>query len=151
MAFKKCRSLRTAGSNEWQVSYCRSSATRTIALVREIVVVVVGSLGAPLITSAATTFRVSVSSALWTLTMPLLTGAIATPMLGSLGAGLHRRGIVVGTLFVIASGSLLTALPFSSTWLGIGRGVQGIGLGLPALMMGVARDHVSPLRALSTI
>lgn len=83
--------------------------------------------------------------------MPLLTGAIATPMMGRLGAGPHRRGTVLGTLLVVASGSLLTALPLSFIWLIIGRGVQGVGLGLPALMMGVARDHVSPLRAPSTI
>ena len=115
------------------------------------VVAVVGSLGAPLITSVAKTFRVPLSSAQWTLTMPLLTGAIATPMMGRLGAGPHRRGTVLGTLFVVVFGSLLTALPFSFVWLIVGRGVQGVGLGLPALMMGVARDHVSPPRAPSTM
>ncbi len=115
------------------------------------VVAVVGSLGAPLITSVSVQFHVSLSSAQWTLTIPLLTGAIATPLLGRLGAGPHRRGAVLATLLVIAGGSLLTALPLSFAWLIIGRGIQGVGLGLPALMMGVARDHVSPSRAPSTI
>ena len=49
-----------------------------------LVVAAVGSLGAPLITSVATTFRVSLASAQWTLTITLLSGAVATPLLGRL-------------------------------------------------------------------
>jgi predicted MFS family arabinose efflux permease len=46
-----------------------------------LVVAAVGSLGAPLITSVATTLHVSLASAQWTLTITLLAGAIATPVL----------------------------------------------------------------------
>jgi len=63
-----------------------------------LVVATVGSLGAPLITSVATTFHVSLASAQWTLTITLLSGAIATPLLGRLGAGPHRRGTIIATL-----------------------------------------------------
>ena len=49
-----------------------------------LVVAVVGSLGAPLITSVAASYRVPLSSAQWTLTITLLAGAIATPVLGRL-------------------------------------------------------------------
>ncbi len=52
-----------------------------------LVVAAVGSLGAPLITSVAVTFHVSLDSAQWTLTITLLSGAVATPVLGRLGAG----------------------------------------------------------------
>ncbi|MFD1276387.1 hypothetical protein ACFQ51_45725 [Streptomyces kaempferi] len=51
-----------------------------------LVVAAVASLGAPLITSVATTFHVSLDSAQWTLTIALLSGAVATPVLGRLGA-----------------------------------------------------------------
>ncbi|MFD0331706.1 hypothetical protein ACFQZC_35005 [Streptacidiphilus monticola] len=44
-----------------------------------LVVAAVGSLGTPLITSVATTFHVSLDSAQWTLTIALLSGAVATP------------------------------------------------------------------------
>ncbi|MER7083148.1 MFS transporter, partial [Saccharopolyspora kobensis] len=47
-----------------------------------LVVAAVASLGAPLITSVATTFHVSLGSAQWTLTVALLSGAVATPVLG---------------------------------------------------------------------
>ncbi|RDI18030.1 putative MFS family arabinose efflux permease [Rhodococcus sp. AG1013] len=116
-----------------------------------LVVAAVGSLGAPLITSVATTLHVSLASAQWTLTITLLTGAIATPVLGRLGAGPHRRGTILVTLGVVVAGSVLTALPLPFAWLLVGRAAQGVGLGLTALMMGVARDHLPEDRAVSTI
>jgi len=102
----------------------------------------VGSLGAPLITSVATTFRVSLASAQWTLTITLLTGAVTAPLLGRLGAGPYRRGTILGTLGIVVAGSALTVLPLSFGWLLVGRGCQGVGLGTVALIMGVARDQL---------
>ena len=116
-----------------------------------LVVAAVGSLGAPLITSVATTFHVSLASAQWTLTVTLLSGAIATPVLGRLGAGPHRRGTVLATLAVVVVGSALTVLPLPFAWLLVGRAAQGVGLGLTALMMGVARDHLPEERGTATI
>lgn len=116
-----------------------------------LVVAAVGSLGAPLITSVATTLQVSLASAQWTLTITLLAGAIATPVLGRLGAGPHRRGTILATLVVVVTGSVLTVLPLPFAWLLVGRAAQGVGLGLTALMMGVARDHLPKERAASTI
>ena len=95
-----------------------------------LVVAAVGSLGAPLITSVATTFHVSLDSAQWTLTITLLGGAVATPVLGRLGAGPHRRGTILATLAVVVAGSALTVLPLRFVWLLVGRAAQGVGLGL---------------------
>ena len=116
-----------------------------------LVVAAVGSLGAPLITSVATTFHVSLASAQWTLTITLLTGAVATPLLGRLGAGPRRRGVIIGTLGVVTADSVLTVLPLPFGWLLLGRAAQGVGLGLTALMMGVARDHLPRERSASVI
>ncbi|MBT2209318.1 MFS transporter [Actinomadura sp. NEAU-AAG7] len=112
-----------------------------------LVVAVVGSLGAPLITEVAGGFGVSLAAAQWTLTAPLLVGALATPVLGRLGAGPHRRRVVLATLAVVVAGSLLTVVPSAFGWLLAGRVAQGAGLGLPALMMGVARDHLPAERS----
>ena len=61
-----------------------------------LVVAVVGSLGAPLITPVATSLHVSLGAAQWTLTVTLFVGAIAGPFLGRVGAGpLRRRTILV--------------------------------------------------------
>ena len=116
-----------------------------------LVVAAVGSLGAPLITSVATTFHVSLDAAQWTLTITLFSGAIAIPVLGRLGAGPHRRGTILATLAVVVAGSVLTVAPLPFAWLLVGRGAQGVGLGLTALMMGVARDHLPEDKAASTI
>ncbi|MEV0639904.1 MFS transporter [Streptomyces sp. NPDC050619] len=116
-----------------------------------LVVAAVASLGAPLITSVATTFHVSLDSAQWTLTIALLSGAVATPVLGRLGAGPHRRATILVTLAVVVAGSALTVLPLPFAWLLVGRAAQGVGLGLTALMMGVARDHLPEERSAATI
>lgn len=107
-----------------------------------LVVAVVGSLGAPLITPVAFQFGVSLTAAQWTLTGPLLIGAIATPILGRLGAGAHRRQAILATLLLVVTGSFLTVIPPSFGWLLAGRIAQGAGLGLTPLMMGAARDHL---------
>ncbi|XVQ90339.1 MFS transporter [Microbispora siamensis] len=112
-----------------------------------LVVAVVGSLGAPLITSVAGEFGVSLAAAQWTLTAPLLVGAIATPVLGRLGTGPRRRQVILATLAVVVAGSLLTVVPLPFGWLLAGRVAQGAGLGLTALMMGVARDHLPAARS----
>lgn len=116
-----------------------------------LVVAAIASLGTPLITSVATTFHVSLDSAQWTLTIALLSGAVATPVLGRLGAGPHRRATILATLAVVVAGSALTVLPLPFAWLLVGRAAQGAGLGLTALMMGVARDHLPEGRSAETI
>lgn len=116
-----------------------------------LVVAVVGSLGAPLITAVAEDYRVSLSAAQWTLTIALLSGAVATPVLGRVGSGSHRRPVVLTTLAVVVAGSVLTAIPSPFAFLLVGRAAQGIGLGLTALMMATARDHLPEHRSASTI
>ncbi|WP_422736292.1 MFS transporter [Micromonospora sp. WMMD729] len=116
-----------------------------------LVVATVASLGTPLITSVATSLHVPLGSAQWTLTVPLLSGAVATPVLGRLGAGPHRRAAILATLAVVVAGSALTVLPLPFGWLLAGRAAQGIGLGLTALMMGVARDHLPEERSAAVI
>ena len=116
-----------------------------------LVVAAVGSLGAPLITAVAGTFRVNLVAAQWTMTVASLTGAVATPFLGRLGAGPHRRPTILATLCVVVAGSALTVLPLSFGWLMLGRGAQGVGMALTPLMMGVARDHLRPPRTSHTI
>src|SRR5262245_27839412 len=115
------------------------------------VVAVVGSLGAPLITAVAEHYHVSLAASQWTLTIALLSGAIATPLLGRLGSGPRRRTVVLATLTVVVAGSVLTVIPLPFGLLLIGRAAQCVGLGLTALMMATARDHLDEQRSASTI
>ena len=116
-----------------------------------LVVAAIGSLGAPMITAVAECYGVSLAAAQWTLTITLLAGAVATPLIGRLGSGPRRRAVVLVTLAVVAAGSALTALPLPFAALLVGRTGQGVGLGLTALMMGVARDHLPHERSTRTI
>jgi predicted MFS family arabinose efflux permease len=116
-----------------------------------LVAAVVGSLGAPLVTAVAGQFDVSLAAAQWTLTIALLAGAVATPVLGRLGSGPARRRVVLGTLAVVVAGSVLTVLPVPFALLLVGRAAHGVGLGLTPLMMATARDHLPAPRAAATI
>jgi predicted MFS family arabinose efflux permease len=98
-----------------------------------LVVAAIGSLGAPLITSVATTYRVSLAAAQWTLTVTLLTGAVAVPLLGRLGDGPRRRATVIVTLAIVVAGSVATVVPGPFWLLLAGRAAQGVGLDLTAL------------------
>jgi predicted MFS family arabinose efflux permease len=116
-----------------------------------LVVAAVGSLGAPLITAVADHYRVSLAAAQWTLTIALLSGAVATPLLSRLGSGPRRREVVLVTLAIVVTGSVLTVIPVPFPLLLIGRAAQGVGLGLTALMMATARDHLRDQRSASTV
>lgn len=100
----------------------------------------VGSLGAPLLPTITTEMNVSVTSSQWALTISLLTGAIAAPVLGRLGDGRHRREVIIGVLVLVAVGCGLSALPLGFGWLLVGRALQGVGLGLVPLAIAAGRD-----------
>lgn len=112
---------------------------------------VIGGVGAPLITSVALDLDVPLDAAQWTLTVTLFAGAITAPVLGRLGTGTHRRTAVLTTLALVAAGGLLTTIPAPFAVLLVGRALQGLGLGVVALLMSVARDHLPAERAHTTI
>jgi predicted MFS family arabinose efflux permease len=112
---------------------------------------VIGGVGAPLITPVALDLGVSLDAAQWTLTVTLFAGAISAPVLGRLGTGSHRRAATRIALAFVALGGLLTTLPLPFGILLAGRAFQGLGLGVIALLMSVARDHLPDKRAHSTI
>ncbi|SCG72745.1 Predicted arabinose efflux permease, MFS family [Micromonospora inositola] len=116
-----------------------------------IVVAVVSSLGAPLIPKIATADGVSVTDAQWALTITLLVGAVATPIMGRLGDGPARRTVMLAGLVLVTAGSALAALPTGFATLLVGRGLQGAGLGLTPLTIATARDSLPPHRARPTM
>lgn len=129
----------------------RDRALVPVLMFMGMVVAVVSSLGAPLIPSMAIDYNVSVGGAQWSLTIALLVGAVTAPVLGRLGDGPDRRRVMLGTLGLVMLGSVLAALPLSYGWLLVGRGMQGVGLGLMPLAMTLARDHLPADRSRSTV
>ncbi|MFJ5018143.1 MFS transporter [Streptomyces griseoluteus] len=75
---------------------------------------VVSGLGAPLIPAIAASTSVSLASAQWTLTITVLVAVVATPLMGGLGDGRHRRPAVLTALALVAAGSVIAALGTTS-------------------------------------
>jgi MFS family permease len=121
-----------------------------VLLYLAMVVAVISSLGAPLVPAIAEANDVSLTSAQWSLTVTLLVGAVATPVVGRLGDGRHRRTVVLTVLSVVLLGSVLAALPLGLGWLITGRGLQGVGLGLTSLAIATARTALTGERSRST-
>jgi len=97
------------------------------------------------------TTSVSLADSQWALTISLLVGAVATPVLGRLGDGRHRRSTTLGTTAAVAAGCALSALPFGFAMLLVGRALQGVGLALVPLATAVARDDLPPERSRRTV
>ncbi|MER7767104.1 MFS transporter [Kitasatospora sp. NPDC096140] len=115
------------------------------------VVAVISSLGAPMIPTIAAVDHVSLSEAQWSLTITMLVGAVATPVLGRLGDGPHRRTVTLTTAAAVVVGSVLAALPLGFGWLVTGRALQGLGLGLTPLAIATARDSLPAAASRSTV
>src|SRR5215470_10123357 len=111
----------------------------------------VASLGTPLLPTVQQAEHVSLAASQWALTITLLTGAVATPLMGRLGDGRLRRRTTIGAVAVMLAGCVLSALPAGFAVFLAGRALQGAGLGLVPLATAVARDRLPAQRSRRTI
>ncbi len=112
---------------------------------------VMSTLGAPLIPTIAHDFGVSLSSAQWILTVNLLVGVIATPVLGRLGDGPRRGRVLQITLLSSLLGSVVAATAQGLPQLLVGRAMQGVGYATVPLAISMARTWLSGPRQTSAI
>ncbi|MET8622190.1 MFS transporter [Kitasatospora sp. NPDC004669] len=115
------------------------------------VVAVISSLGAPMIPTIAAVDHVSLAEAQWSLTITMLVGAVATPVLGRLGDGPARRTVTLTAAAMVVLGSVLAALPLGFGWLVAGRALQGVGVGLTPLAIATARDALPAAASRSAV
>jgi predicted MFS family arabinose efflux permease len=147
---------RLAGEPEIKVGGVGESDGRARLLVPTLVIIgslmaVVSSLGAPLIPTLSRVDGVSLSTGEWILTITLLTGALVTPITGRLADGPRQRDAILFTLGCVVVGCIVAAVSANFAELLIGRGLQGVGLGILPVAMAVARRHLSPEKARRTI
>ncbi|MGY1722259.1 MFS transporter [Blastococcus sp. SYSU DS0533] len=112
---------------------------------------VVGSLGALLIPTIADVQQIPRGTAQWVLTVALLVGAVATPVLGALSDGPRRRRVLLGTLGLVVVGSALAATAESFGQLIAGRALQGLAYGVIPMATATARALLPPERVRRTI
>jgi MFS family permease len=122
----------------------RQRGTLPVLVTVAALVAIVSSLGAPLIPSIARSDHVSLSAAEWVLTAALMMGALATPAMGRLADGPLKRRVIEVALTVVLAGCVLSAMSTSFVVLILGRGLQGVGLGLLPVTMAIARSQFSP-------
>ncbi len=112
---------------------------------------IITSLGAPLVTTVAISDHVNLSTAEWMLTATLLTGALATPIMGRLADTHLQHRVILFALTTVIIGLAAAALSRNFAVLVVGRSLQGLGLGLVPVCMTIARSQLSPARATRTI
>lgn len=114
-------------------------------------IVVMQSLVMPILPNLATSLNVSIADVSWVVTVNLLSAAVFTPILGSLGDALGRKRVLMVTLALTTLGSVLAA---SSHMMGLvlaGRALQGMGFAAMPLAIGIVRSIFPPSRVPSSI
>lgn len=76
----------------------------------------------------------------WIVTATLLTGAVAGPVIGRLGDIYPKKYVMIGAVAAMVAGSVLCALATSLWPMIIGRGLQGVGIGLIPLGIATMRE-----------
>ncbi|MFI9610509.1 MFS transporter [Streptomyces sp. NPDC052023] len=105
-----------------------------------IVVAVMQTLLVPVIKDLPQLLDTSPSNATWVLTSTLLSGAVATPIMGRLGDLYGKRRLLVLSLTVMVFGALVSAFTSTLVPMIIGRTLQGFAMGAIPLGIGLMRD-----------
>ncbi|MER8044413.1 MFS transporter [Streptomyces sp. NPDC094032] len=113
------------------------------ALMQTLVVPLIGDLPALLDTSA--------SNASWVITATLLASAVATPVAGRLGDMYGKRRLLLASTVPLVAGSVVCALAGSVVPMIVGRGLQGLGMGVVPLGISLLRDILPPEKLGSSI
>ncbi|GAA0636221.1 hypothetical protein GCM10009547_45600 [Sporichthya brevicatena] len=109
------------------------------------------TLVAPAMPAIQEDLGVSTTAITYLLTAFLLTGSVATPVMGRLGDMFGKKRLLVIALGVFAFGSLVCALSSSIEVLIAGRAIQGIGSAVFPLAFGIIRDEFPRERVASAV
>ncbi|MGW1622631.1 MFS transporter, partial [Streptomyces sp. NPDC002172] len=105
-----------------------------------IVVAVMQTLLVPVIKDLPQLLGTEPSNATWVLTSTLLSGAVATPIMGRLGDLYGKRRMLILSLAVMVVGALISALTSDLLTMIVGRTLQGFAMGAIPLGIGLMRD-----------
>ncbi|QKW27295.1 MFS transporter [Streptomyces seoulensis] len=117
-----------------------SGATVPVLAFAGIVVAVMQTLLVPVIKDLPQLLDTSSSNATWVLTSTLLSGAVATPIMGRLGDLYGKRRMLIVSLTVMVAGALVSAFTSALLPMIVGRTLQGFAMGAIPLGIGLMRD-----------
>lgn len=109
-------------------------------------VAVMQTLLVPVVARLPQLLATGTSDAAWVVTATLLSGAVATPVMGRLGDLYGKRRFILVSLGAMVAGSLLCALTSSLVPMIAGRAVQGFAMGAIPLGISIMRDELPPER-----
>ncbi|MEV5825066.1 MFS transporter [Spirillospora sp. NPDC052242] len=113
------------------------------------VAAVMQTLVTPLLADLPRILDTTPSNAAWVVTVTLLVGAVCVPVSGRLGDLVGKRPMLLACSVPLVAGSVVCALSSSVVPMIIGRGLQGMGMGMVPLGIALLRDVV-PMERLST-
>ncbi|MEU2248566.1 MFS transporter [Streptomyces sp. NPDC019224] len=115
------------------------------------VAAVMQTLVTPLIAELPKILDTTSSNAAWVITVTLLVSAVCVPVSGRLGDLLGKRRMLLACSVPLIAGSVVCALASSVVPMIIGRGLQGMGMGMVPLGIALLRDVVPPEKMSSSI
>ncbi|MFG3265568.1 MULTISPECIES: MFS transporter [Streptomyces] len=107
------------------------------------------TLVTPLIAELPQILDTSSSNAAWVITVTLLAAAVCVPVVGRLGDLLGKRRMLLACAVPLIVGSVVCALASDVVTMIVGRGLQGMGMGILPLGIALLRD-VLPAEKLSS-
>lgn len=118
----------------------RSSGILAVLAIAGIVASLTQTLVIPLLGELPQLLHTSTVNATWVVTVSLLVGAVVTPVSGRLGDMYGKRQVLLASTVPLIVGSVVCALS-SSLWpMIIGRGLQGMSVGIIPVGIAALRD-----------
>ncbi|GAA3634779.1 hypothetical protein GCM10022223_61460 [Kineosporia mesophila] len=112
---------------------------------------VMQTLVTPLIAELPQILNTTSGNAAWVITVTLLVAGVAVPIAGRLGDMLGKRTMLLACSVPLIAGSIICALSSSVVPMIVGRGMQGLGMGMVPLGIALLRDVVPAARLSSSI
>ncbi|MGW0249029.1 MFS transporter [Nocardia goodfellowii] len=122
-----------------------------VLAVAGIIAALMQTLVVPIIGQLPTLLHTTASTASWVVTVTLLTAAVTTPIVGRLGDMFGKRPLLLASVGMLVTGSAVCAVSSSVVPMIVGRGLQGMGVGVIPLAISVLRDLLPPDRLTSGI
>ena len=121
-----------SGTPPWAVLLVLALSTFAIVVMQTMVM--------PIMAGQAAALGVSTADVTWVVTVNLLSAAVFTPFLGSLGDALGRKRVLMITLGFVTLGSLLIVVAPMFALVLVGRVLQGMGFAAMPLAIGIVRS-----------
>ncbi|WP_066905981.1 MFS transporter [Millisia brevis] len=100
------------------------------------------TLVTPLLPTLPSILNTTASNSNWVITVTLLAAAVCVPVTGRLGDILGKKRVLLACAVPLAVGSVICALATSVGPMIVGRGLQGLGMGMVPLGIALLRDIV---------